>query len=38
MQPAESCWRMARFAMGPMEWLWRLFTYGSVPAFAKNKQ
>ncbi|WP_425623302.1 DUF418 domain-containing protein [Brevibacillus borstelensis] len=27
---------MARFAMGPMEWLWRLFTYGSVPAFAKK--
>ena len=30
-QVAFSHWWLARFRYGPMEWLWRGFTYGEVP-------
>ena len=33
LQVALSHWWLARFRYGPMEWLWRGFTYGEVPAF-----
>jgi len=32
-QVAFSHWWLARFRYGPMEWLWRGFTYRVVPAF-----
>ena len=31
-QIAFSHWWLARFRYGPMEWLWRGFTYRQVPA------
>jgi uncharacterized protein len=30
-QMALSCWWLARFRFGPMEWLWRVLTYGRQP-------
>jgi len=33
LQIAFSQWWLARFKYGPMEWLWRGFTYRQVPAF-----
>lgn len=33
--PASQAW-LARFAMGPAEWLWRTFTYGAAPPFRKS--
>jgi uncharacterized membrane protein YeiB len=30
-QVAFSHWWLARFRYGPMEWLWRGFTYSQVP-------
>ncbi len=32
-QIALSHWWLSRFRYGPMEWLWRGFTYGHVPPF-----
>ena len=32
-QIALSHWWLARFRYGPMEWLWRGFTYRQVPTF-----
>ena len=32
-QVAFSHWWLARFRYGPMEWLWRGFTYRQVPPF-----
>jgi uncharacterized protein len=31
-QMALSCWWLAHFRFGPMEWLWRTVTYGRRPA------
>ena len=36
LQMAAARWWMARFSMGPLEWLWRAATYGYVPALRKN--
>ena len=33
IQIAFSHWWLARFRYGPMEWLWRGFTYRQIPAF-----
>lgn len=30
-----SQWWMARFRFGPLEWLWRILTYGSIPAMRR---
>ncbi len=32
LQAAFSVWWLRRFRFGPVEWLWRCFTYGSVQA------
>jgi uncharacterized protein len=32
LQAAFSIWWLSRFRFGPVEWLWRCFTYGSVQA------
>jgi uncharacterized protein len=32
VQVPLSKWWLARFELGPMEWLWRRLTYGSMPA------
>jgi hypothetical protein len=32
VQMVCSAWWMARFRFGPMEWLWRMLTYGKAPA------
>ena len=32
LQVAFSHWWLARFRYGPMEWLWRAFTYRQIPA------
>lgn len=32
-QMVVSAWWLKRFRMGPMEWLWRWWTYGARPAF-----
>ncbi len=34
--PASRAW-LARFTMGPAEWLWRRLTYGTAPAFRKTR-
>jgi uncharacterized membrane protein YeiB len=34
-QIAFSHWWLARFRYGPMEWLWRGFTYRQVPPMRK---
>ena len=31
VQMGLSCWWLARFRFGPMEWLWRYLTYGRRP-------
>jgi uncharacterized protein len=31
VQIAFSCWWLGRFRFGPMEWLWRLMSYGKRP-------
>ena len=31
-----SYWWLARFHYGPMEWLWRGFTYGHIPQFRRR--
>ena len=33
LQVAFSHWWLSRFKYGPMEWLWRGFTYRQIPAF-----
>ena len=33
LQMALSCWWLNRFRFGPMEWLWRLLTYGRRPTW-----
>ena len=35
MQLAMSRWWLARFNYGPMEWLWRWWTYGAQPMLRK---
>ncbi len=35
-QIAFSHWWLSRFHYGPMEWLWRGFTYGHVPPFSRR--
>ena len=35
-QIAFSHWWLSRFRYGPMEWLWRGFTYGQVPQFRRS--
>ncbi len=35
LQLAWSPWWLARFRMGPMEWLWRWFSYGRRPALSR---
>jgi uncharacterized membrane protein YeiB len=35
LQVALSHWWLARFRYGPMEWLWRAFTYGRAPAMRR---
>ena len=35
-QVAFSHWWLARFRYGPMEWLWRAFTYREIPAMRLN--
>jgi uncharacterized protein len=38
VQVPLSRWWLARFEMGPMEWLWRRLTYGRTPkGLAANK-
>jgi uncharacterized protein len=32
-QMSLSCWWLSHFRFGPMEWLWRLMTYGRLPTF-----
>jgi uncharacterized protein len=34
-QMAFSSWWLARFRFGPMEWLWRLLTYGRRPVMVE---
>jgi uncharacterized protein len=34
-QLALSHWWLARFKFGPMEWLWRAFTYREYPAMRR---
>jgi uncharacterized membrane protein YeiB len=36
VQVAFSHWWLARFRYGPMEWLWRAFTYREIPAMRLN--
>lgn len=36
LQMAAARWWMARYTMGPLEWLWRAATYGYLPAIRKN--
>lgn len=35
-QTAFSHWWLARFQYGPMEWLWRAFTYWQVPRLSRS--
>jgi uncharacterized protein len=35
-QIAFSHWWLSRFRYGPMEWLWRGFTYGHMPLFRRS--
>ena len=35
IQVPLSIWWLGRYAMGPMEWLWRYLTYGHAPAMAR---
>jgi len=35
VQAAFSVWWLSRFRFGPVEWLWRCFTYGSVQALRR---
>ena len=35
-QIAFSHWWLSRFRYGPMEWLWRGFTYGQMPQFRRS--
>ncbi len=35
MQVPFSAWWLARYRYGPMEWLWRLVTYGAAPAMTR---
>ncbi|MEM1098160.1 MAG: DUF418 domain-containing protein [Planctomycetota bacterium] len=35
LQLAWSPWWLKRFRMGPMEWLWRWFSYGTRPALRR---
>jgi uncharacterized protein len=35
-QVAFSHWWLSRFRYGPMEWLWRGFTYGQMPQFRRS--
>jgi uncharacterized membrane protein YeiB len=37
-QIALSHWWLARFHYGPMEWLWRGFTYWHLPQFVRRQQ
>ena len=37
-QIAFSHWWLARFQYGPMEWLWRGFTYWHVPQFRRESR
>ncbi len=37
LQIALSHWWLARFKYGPMEWLWRGFTYRQMPKFAIDR-
>ena len=32
LQAAASWWWLGRFPFGPMEWLWRIATYGRISA------
>jgi uncharacterized membrane protein YeiB len=32
LQVAFSHWWLARYRYGPMEWVWRAFTYRTIPA------
>ena len=32
LQMLFSRWWLGRYAYGPAEWLWRAFTYGTMPA------
>ncbi|UWX04728.1 DUF418 domain-containing protein [Pseudoxanthomonas sp. NC8] len=34
-QVVFSHWWLARFHFGPMEWLWRVLTYGQRPRFRR---
>ena len=36
LQLAYSPWWLARYYYGPVEWLWRMLTYGSKPAFSRD--
>ena len=36
LQVSFSRWWLARFTYGPMEWLWRAFTYGVRPPFRRS--
>jgi len=36
LQIAVSRWWLGRFAYGPMEWVWRAFTYGERPAMKRG--
>jgi uncharacterized protein len=38
LQIAWSLWWLARFRMGPLEWLWRWGSYGKRPAMRVQKQ
>jgi len=35
IQVPLSIWWLRRYAMGPLEWLWRYLTYGHAPAMAR---
>ncbi|MFT5210323.1 MAG: hypothetical protein ACI9CE_002048 [Flavobacterium sp.] len=36
-QMIYSVWWLERYKFGPVEWLWRMLTYGKKPSFVRKK-